>query len=122
MARPPSALRNLGPKSDAAFARAGIATAEALIALGPEEAYARLLATGVRPHFAMFWALSFAIQDRPWSDLGAAEKAEMRARFDAVVARVAAARPSGHAADHAIEAILDRFGVGQPTISRPEKK
>ncbi len=118
MTRPPSALRNLGPKLEAAFAKAGITTAEELIAMGPEAAYAQLLTTGMRPHFAVFWALTFAIQDRPWSDLGSEEKGVLRARFDAVVA----ARAGRDAGWEAVERELDRFGVGQPTISRPEKK
>lgn len=124
MTRPPSALRNLGPASDAAFAKAGIHTAEALVALGADEAYARVLAaTGARPHFAFFWAIAFAIQDRPWTTLGPEEKAAMRLRFDAITARVA--RPEADARAR-FEAELDRLGVGpagdQPTISRPEKK
>ena len=97
---------------------AGIGSAEELIALGADAAYARLLATGARPHFAMFWALVFAIQDRPWTDLGAEEKAVLRARFEAV--RAAAAPAAGSRS--ALEAALDRLGVGQPTSSRPEKK
>jgi hypothetical protein len=35
VSRPVSSLRNLGPRSDASFARAGIRSAEELIALGP---------------------------------------------------------------------------------------
>ncbi|MBP7241960.1 TfoX/Sxy family DNA transformation protein [Amaricoccus sp.] len=123
MSPPPSALRNLGPAADKAFARAGIRTAEDLIALGADEAYARVLAaTGSRPHFAFFWAIAFAIQDRPWTSLGPEEKATMRVRFDAVRAR--AARPEHPEPDARarLEAALDRLGVGQPTISRPEKK
>jgi len=115
--RPVSALRNLGPRSIEAFAKAGIHSAEDLIALGPDAAYARLLATGVRPHFAMFWALTFAIQDRPWTDLGAAEKATLRARFEAL--KAAAVPAAGRSA---LEAALDRLGVRQPTSSSPEKK
>jgi DNA transformation protein and related proteins len=122
MTRPPSSLRNLGPKTDAAFRRAGIETADELLALGPDEAYARLLGTGAKPHFAMFWALTFAIQDRHWTDLGPEEKALMRARFDAVVARAAATRPEARDLGR-LEAELDRLGVrDQPTSSRPEKK
>lgn len=119
MSRPVSSLRNLGPATDAAFARVGIGSAEELIALGADAAYARLLATGVRPHFAMFWALVFAIQDRRWTDLGAEEKAVLRARFEAVKA---AAAPAAAGSRSALEAELDRLGVGQPTSSRPEKK
>lgn len=118
MTRPVSSLRNLGPRSVEAFARAGITSAEELIALGPDAAYARLLATGVRPHFAMFWALTFAIQDRHWSDLGPEEKAALRARFEAV--KTAAGRPPDPRS--ALEAELDRLGVVQPTSSSPAKK
>lgn len=122
MSRPPSALRNLGPATDAAFARVGITTADQLIAHGVDAAYGMLLANGARPHFAFFWAIAFAIQDRPWSDLGREEKAALRARFEAVKAAAAAARPDPHP-DAALEAELDRLGVGrQPTISRPAKK
>lgn len=103
---------------DAAFARVGIGSAEDLIALGADAAYGRLLAAGTRAHFAMFWALVFALQDRPWSDLGADEKVVLRARFEAVKAAAAPAAGSRSA----LEAELDRLGVGQPTSSRPEKK
>jgi hypothetical protein len=117
MNRPVSALRNLGPQADAAFARAGVCSAGALIALGADAAYARLLATGVRPHFAMYRAPSFAIEDPHWTELGPEEKAALRARFDAVVA---AARP---VAATALEFELDRLGLpAQPTSSSPEKK
>ena len=64
MSRPVSSLRNLGPRSDASFTRAGIHSAEELIALGPDAAYRRLLASGARPHFAGYWALVLAIEDR----------------------------------------------------------
>ncbi len=50
--------------------------------------------------------------------LGAAEKAALRARFEAVKASVAR-DPDGRAT---LEAELDRLGVGQPTSSSPEKK
>ena len=53
MADPVSSIKNLGPASDAAFARAGIYTAEEIRELGADAAYARLLAAGSRPHFIL---------------------------------------------------------------------
>jgi hypothetical protein len=115
MSRPVSSLRNLGPRSDAAFARVGIHSAEKLIALGPDAAYRALLAAGARPHFGAYWAITLAIQGRPWRECDPAEKAALRARFDALETEA-----SGRSA---LETELERLGVrDQPTSSRPEKK
>jgi DNA transformation protein len=81
-----STLRNLGPATEAAFARAGIGSAEALRDLGADAAYARLLAAGERPHFIAYYVLHMALQGRPWNDCQGEEKAELRRRFDALVA------------------------------------
>ena len=118
MTRPVSAIRNLGPRSVEGFARAGIHSAEALIALGPDAAYARLIAAGTRPHFIGYYALVMGLQGRAWNDLGPEETAALRARFDAIVAA------SGTEGRSRLEAALDRIGVvaPQPTSSRPEKK
>lgn len=111
-----SALRNLGPRSDAAFARVGIGSAGDLLALGADAAYLRLLRSGVRPHFAGYRALCLAIEDRHWRSCEPAEKAALRARFEALKAEATAARSP-------LEDELDRLGVrDQPTSSRPEKK
>jgi hypothetical protein len=83
---PVSSLPNLGPASEAALARAGIASAEALRALGADAAYARLLQAGERPHFIGYYVLHMALQGRPWNDCKGAEKAALRVRFDAIVA------------------------------------
>jgi DNA transformation protein and related proteins len=116
MSRPVSSLRNLGPRSDAWFARAGIGSAEELIALGPDAAYRALLAAGARPHFGGYWAICLAVEDRHWLSCGAEEKAALRARFEALKAEADAGRSP-------LEAELDRLGVrDQPTSSRPEKK
>jgi hypothetical protein len=107
MPRPVTALRNLGPSMAAAFARAGIGTAEEIEAQGAEAAYAALLASGHRPHFMAFLALALGLQGRPFNDLTPAEKVELRTRFDAVVT---AARADGP--PPGIEVELDRLGVG----------
>ncbi len=87
MSQPVSTIRNLGPAMDAAFARAGIHTAEALRALEPDDAYARLLKAGERPHFIAFYAMIMGLQGRPWNDCRGAEKEALRARFDALKSR-----------------------------------
>ncbi|MEL6267866.1 MAG: TfoX/Sxy family DNA transformation protein [Pseudomonadota bacterium] len=86
MPRPVTAIRNLGPAMAAAFARAGLETAEAIETLGADAAYARLIASGHRPHFMAYVALVLGLMDRPWADLAAAEKPALRARFDAIKA------------------------------------
>ncbi len=101
-----STLRNLGPASEAAFLRAGIRTAEEILEMGADAAYARLLEAGERPHFIGFYVLHMAVQGRPWHSCKGEEKAELRVRFDAIKA---SARPSEHLR---IEAELDAWGVG----------
>jgi hypothetical protein len=103
---PVTAIRNLGPASAEAFARIGITTAAALRALGADEAYRRLLAAGNRPHFIGYYVLVMGLQGRPWNDCRGAEKAQLRTRFDALVAETEVAGTAG------IEAVLDIIGVG----------
>lgn len=131
MPSPVSSIPNLGPASAAAFARAGIRSAEEIRAIGADEAYRRLLRSGSRPHFIGYYVLVMGLQGRPWNDCRGAEKTALRARFDALKAEALAPddkdRP-GEETVPALEAILDRIGLrpgpgrDQPTSSRPEKK
>jgi len=111
MSDPVSTIRNLGPASEESFARAGIRSAQDLRALGPDAAYARLLAAGSRPHFIAYYALVMGLQGRPWNDCRGDEKAALRRRFDAICAE---ARNGGDAAMSALEAALDTIGVIAP--------
>jgi hypothetical protein len=106
MATPISTIRNLGPAMEAAFARAGIDSAEALRALGADAAYARLLETGHRPHFIAYYVLVMGLQGRPWNDARGEEKAALRARFDALKSAYA-----GKGGLAAFESVLDEIGV-----------
>lgn len=63
---------------------AGIADAETLRDIGADAAYARMLANGTRPHFIGYYVLHMALQGRPWNDCKGAEKARLRASFDAL--------------------------------------
>lgn len=109
MSSPISSIRNLGPATEEAFARAGITSAEALRALGPDEAYRALLDAGERPHFIGYYVLVMALQGRPWNDCKGAEKDALRLRFDAI--KDAHARAGGISG---IESILNEIGVIRP--------
>jgi DNA transformation protein len=108
---PVSSIRYLGPATEAAFARIGIATAEALRELGADEAYGRLIEAGERPHFVAYYVLHMALQGRPWDDCKGEEKAALRARFDVLKAARAPRRS-------ALEAFMDEFGLIAPTAPR----
>ena len=84
MSDPVSSIPNLGPASEAAFARAGITTATELRAIGADEAYRRLLLTGSQPHFIGYYVLVMGLQGRPWNDCKGDEKKALRVRFDAI--------------------------------------
>lgn len=105
MGTPVSSIRNLGPMMDAACAKAGIPDAETLRTLGPDEAYARLLRAGTRPHFIGYYVLVMGLQGRPWNDAKGEEKKALRARFDAIKAK------SFDSDLSALERALDDIGV-----------
>ena len=105
MSSPVSSIRNLGPAFEKACHAAGIESAETLRALGPDEAYARLLRSGTRPHFIGYYVLVMGLQGRPWNDCKGAEKQALRARFDALKA----ANPLPQ--DDPFERLMDEIGV-----------
>ncbi len=87
MSEPVSSIRNLGPASDVAFARAGIHDAAHLRRLGANAAYELLLQTGTRPHFIGYYVIVMGLQGRPWNDCQGDEKVALRYKFDALKAR-----------------------------------
>lgn len=108
MSSPVSSIPNLGPATEAAFARAGIHSAEELRSIGADEGYRRLLATGVAPHFIGYYVLVMGLQGRPWNDCKGEEKKALRARFDAIKADYAGSSEKGRSD---LEAALSFFGV-----------
>lgn len=110
MAEPVSSIPNLGPATEAAFARAGIHSAEEIRAMGADAAYQRLIEAGTQPHFIGYYVLVMGLQGRPWNDCQGAEKRALRARFDALKARARA----DLGADHALDAALAAIGVIRP--------
>lgn len=109
MSDPVSSIPNLGPASEAAFARAGIHSAEDLRALGADEAYRRLLLSGTPPHFIGYYVLVMGLQGRPWNDCQGAEKTALRTRFDAIKASTPTPAKTKGRSD--LEAALDLLGV-----------
>ena len=100
-----STIRNLGPASDAVYARAGIHTATQLRDLGPDAAYAKLLQSGSKPHFIAYYAMVMGLQGRPWNDCQGDEKKALRVRFD----KLKHAKHDKGRSD--LEAALDIIGV-----------
>jgi DNA transformation protein len=92
---------------EAAFAKVGITSAQALRDVGADDAYLRLLQAGTSPHFIGYYVLVMGLQGRPWNDCKGAEKAALRLRFDALKAR---AVPSNGGLS-ALDAALDKIGV-----------
>ena len=105
MSDPVSSIRNLGPAFEQACTRAGIHSAQQLRELGADEAYARLLRAGSRPHFIGYYVLVMGLQGRPWNDCKGEEKKALRQRFDAIKADISAAPETQMISD------LDAIGI-----------
>ena len=108
MTDPVSSIPNLGPASEAAFARAGIHSAQELRAVGADEGYRRLLLSGSQPHFIGSYVRVMGLQGRPWNDCQGEEKKALRAKFDAIKASIAGTSEKGRSD---LEAALSYFGV-----------
>lgn len=108
MPDPISSIPNLGPASDASFARAGITSAQQLRDMGPDAAYTALITSGTSPHFIGYYAMVMGLQGRAWNDCIGDEKAALRRRFDALKAAALVTKQKGHSE---LEAALDAMGV-----------
>lgn len=116
MPEPISTIRNLGPASEASFARAGLHSAEEVREIGADAAYARLIAAGTRPHFIGYYALVMGLQGRLWNDCDAEEKRALRLRFDALKA---GALSAGDEPPASLRQALNQLGVvAAPTSGR----
>lgn len=72
---PVTMLRNLGPKSAAMLAEAGIRTIGELRAIGAPKAYVRVKATGSRgASVNLLWSIAAGLDGRNWQDVSAEEK------------------------------------------------
>jgi len=98
-------IRNIGPAFAEGLIAVGITTAEDLREVGADEAYARLLQNGTKPHFIAFYVLHMALQGRPWNDCKGEEKKALRMKFDALKAQ----KFDHHRSE--IEEFLNQIGV-----------
>lgn len=71
----PSPLRGIGPKTQNWLDRIGIQTREALLALGPQQAYEDLIDIGHPPNRNLLYGLIGAAEDRDWREVAAEYKA-----------------------------------------------
>ena len=101
-------IRNIGPAVAESLQAVGIRTAEELYEIGADEAYARMLRNGTKPHFIGYYVLHMALQGRPWNDCKGEEKKAFRKKFDALKAKNFDTERSE------IEEFLDRIGVVDP--------
>ena len=101
-------INTIGPATARALIAAGIPDAATLRRVGAHDAYRAMLVAGSKPHFIWYYVMVMALQGRPWNDCRGAEKAVLRARFDALVAEVRVQPLSG------IEAELDLIGLRRP--------
>ena len=98
-------IRNIGPAQEKALTDVGITTAAQLRDLGADAAYTRLLKSGSRPHFIMYYVLHMALQGRPWNDCKGDEKQALRVRFDKIKAATFDVERSE------LETFLNRIGL-----------
>ncbi|MBL0371574.1 TfoX/Sxy family DNA transformation protein [Rhizobium sp. KVB221] len=88
MPEPISALRNLGPKSEALLAEIGVNSVDDLRALGAVEAYAMLcFRFGKAISRNMLHAIAGALADRDWRQLTLEHKAELERMVEARLRR-----------------------------------
>lgn len=76
-------LRNLGPKSVQMLRQAGIATPEALRALGAVEAFIKVQRSGAKPTLNLLWALEGAIREISWQEVAQEQRRVLLDRLDA---------------------------------------
>ncbi len=103
-------IRNIGPAQEKALTAVGITSARQLYDMGADAAYIRLLQSGTRPHFIMYYVLHMALQGRPWNDCKGDEKQQLRQRFDKLKSEMFDENRSE------LETFLNRIGVVDASI------
>lgn len=76
-------LRNLGPRSEAMLAAAGITTVAALQAAGAIAAYAAVRASGQQASLNLLWALEGALSGRDWRAVAREDKLRLLGEMEA---------------------------------------
>jgi DNA transformation protein len=84
MTAPLDALPNLGPKSQAMLAAAGITSLTELRRLGAVQAYRRVKATGAPASLNLLWALEGALTGLPWQVVAQEHRTSLLLALDAL--------------------------------------
>lgn len=79
----PDTLRNLGPKSRAMLAGAGVASVEELRRLGSVAAFARVRRSGAHASLNLLWALEGALSGLPWQVVAREHRTSLLLALDA---------------------------------------
>lgn len=82
--QPSLKLPNLGPKSLAMLAGAGIHTAEQLRELGAVRAYARVKQTGANASLNLLWAMEGALSGLPWQEVAREHRLSLLLELEAL--------------------------------------
>ena len=99
-------LPNLGPKSQAMLAAAGITRLDQLKALGSVVAYARVKASGVNASLNLLWALEGMLSGLPWQVVAREHRTSLLLALEQ--------RESGTAAPRACRSTTGRTDVTGP--------
>lgn len=75
-------IPNLGQKSAEMLAAANIVSAEQIRELGPVLTYLAVRQTGQKPSLNLLWAIAAGLQNRHWTELSAAEKAQLQQQLE----------------------------------------
>ncbi len=97
-------IRNIGPKMEEHFRKAGFTSAEEIRAAGANESYRRIVAAGMRPHVMAFVALKSGLEGMRWSEVTAEEREALKAVHADILK---SERPESE-----FEAFLDQIGFG----------
>ena len=108
MPDPVSSIPNLGPATEARFAKAGITSADEIREMGADAAYLLWLKSGQPPHFIGYYCLVMGLQGRPWNDCRGKEKADLLKKFNALKREAKGSMEKGRAD---LDAALSFFGV-----------
>ena len=77
-----ASLPNLGPRSQAMLAAAGIHTVAQLRELGSVRAYAQVKASGGKVSLNLLWALEGALTGQPWQRVAAEHRLSLLLALD----------------------------------------
>lgn len=75
-------LPNLGPKSQAMLAAAGITSLDSLRAMGAVAAYSRVKRSGANASLNLLWALEGALTGLPWQTVASEHRTSLLLALD----------------------------------------